>query len=105
MMLSFKLEACSTAPDTVVMKLQSVLELCKARNGNTAVCWWTCVGSTCPFRNAFTGHSDEDHRLVGRASQLEVVARAQSAQSLSTYTNLLAAQRGGNSWAAGEPQY
>jgi hypothetical protein len=55
-----------TAPDTVVMKLQSVLELCKARNGNTTGCWWTCVGSTCPFRNAFTGHSDEDHRLVGR---------------------------------------
>ena len=83
------------APDTVVMKLQSVLDLCKARNGNTAACWWTCLGSTCPFRNASTGHSDEDHRLVRKASQLEVVARAQSAQTLSTYSNLLAAQKGG----------
>ena len=95
MMRSFKLEACLVAPDTVVMKLQSVLELCKARNSNTAACWWTCLGSTWPFRNAFEGHSDEGHRLVRKASQLEVVARAQSAQTLSSYSNLLAAQKGG----------
>ena len=83
------------AQDTVVMKLQSVMDLCKARNGNTAVCWWTCLGSTCPFTNTFTGHSDKDHRLVRKAPQPEVVARAQSAHTLSTHTDLLAAQRGG----------
>ena len=38
-MISFKLKACLAAPDTVVMKVQSVMDLCKARNGNTAACW------------------------------------------------------------------
>jgi hypothetical protein len=95
MVLSFKLEACATAPDTVVMKMQSVLDLCNACNSDTASCWWTCLGSTCPFRNAFEGHSDEDHRRVRKASQLDVVARAQSAQTLSSSSNLLAAKKGG----------
>ena len=81
MVLSFKLEACATAPDTVVMKMQSVLDLCNACNSDTAACWWICPGSICPFRNAFEGHSDEDHRRVRKASQLDVVARAQSADS------------------------
>ncbi len=79
MLISFKLEACSVAPDTVVMNVYQVAELCKARNGGDASCWWTCIGSACPFANAFTGHSDEDHRVVKKATRLEVVAKSQSA--------------------------
>ena len=80
---------CPTKPDTVVMNVYQVAELCKARNGNEASCWWACIGSACPFANAFTGHSDEDHRLVKKATRLEVVAKAQSAQVLGKKQNLL----------------
>ena len=89
MLLSFKLEECPTKLDTVVMNVYSVAELCKARNGSEASCWWTCIGSACPFANAFTGHSDEDHRFVKKATRLEVVAKAQSALALSRKQNLL----------------
>jgi hypothetical protein len=75
MLLSFKLES-PTKPDTVVMNVYQVAELCKARNGNEASCWWACIGSACPFANAFTGHSGltscvltgisaEDYSLLG----------------------------------------
>jgi hypothetical protein len=77
------------SPDTVVMKVITIMDLCKARNGDGTACWWTCMGSTCPFRNAFSGHSDDDHKLVVKASQREVVAKAKSAQALGSYTNLL----------------
>ena len=82
MLLSFKLEDCKSKPDTVVMNVYQVAELCKARNGGDASCWWTCIGSACPFANAFTGHSDEDHSVVKKATRLEVVAKAQSAMML-----------------------
>jgi hypothetical protein len=98
MLISFKLEACSAAPDTVVMQVIAAVELCKALNGDGTVCWWTCMGSTCPFRNAFAGHSDDDHRRVVKASQREVVAKAKSARALGSYITC------SNSWAAGEPQ-
>ena len=89
MMLSFKLEGCSTKPDTVVMNVYQAAELCKARNGSEASCWWACIGSACPFANAFTGHSDEDHRFVKKATRLEVVAKVQSALVLGKKENLL----------------
>ena len=89
MLVSFKLEGCPHNSDTVVMNVLSVAELCKARNGSEASCWWTCIGSACPFANAFTGHSDEDHRFVKKATRLEVVAKAQSALVLSRKQNLL----------------
>ena len=34
MLISFKLEACSAAPDTVVMQVIAAIELCKANNGD-----------------------------------------------------------------------
>ena len=89
MLLSFKLEACSAAPDTVVMQVHAIIELCKASNGDEAVCWWACIGCTCPFTNVFSGHSDEDHRRVVKASQRDVVAKAKSAQMLGSFTTLL----------------
>ena len=89
MLISFKLEACSAAPDTVVMQVHAIIELCKANNGDEAVCWWACIGCTCPFTNVFSGHSDEDHRRVVKASQRDVVAKAKSAQMLGSFTTLL----------------
>ena len=89
MRISFKLEACSAAPDTVVMQVFAAIELCKANNGDGAVCWWACIGCTCPFTNVFSGHSDDDHRRVVKASQRDVVAKAKSAQMLGSFTNLL----------------
>ena len=67
----------------------NVMELCKVHNGDGNVCWWACVGSTCPFRNTFSGHSDDDHKRVVKASQREVVAKAQSTTSLGHCSHLL----------------
>ena len=89
MLLSFRLKDCKSKPDTVVMNTYQVAELCRARNGNNTSCWWTCIGSDCPFANAFTGHSDEDHSVVKKATRLEVVAKAQSAMMLGKKQNLL----------------
>ena len=89
MLLSFRLKDCKSKPDTVVMNTYQVAELCRARNGNNTSCWWACIGSDCPFANAFTGHSDEDHSVVKKATRLEVVAKAQSAMMLGKKQNLL----------------
>jgi hypothetical protein len=89
MLLSFKLEDCPQGADTVVLSVQNVVAMCNGRNDGAASCWWTCVGSSCPFADAFTGHSNEDHGRVRPATRLEVLAKAQSAGALSRKQNLL----------------